>query len=128
MLSHAQAIFQPLFLSPSLAFTPPPHPLSLLLSFQPSSQHHRETGDPETTVTDTSQSGQNTDAAQPPQEHSQEAGAAGTSTVPPGSAELTPLVQVAEDGSGDKDEIQEGNSKKKKEKAKWYKKKGYSVD
>ena len=62
------------------------------------------------------QSGQNTDTAQPPQEHSQETVAVETSTAPPVSPELQPLVQRAEDGSGDKDEKQEDKPKKKKDK------------
>ena len=36
--------------------------------------------------------------------------------MPPGSAELTPLVQVAEDGSGDNNEKQVDKTKKKKDK------------
>ena len=42
--------------------------------------------------------------------------------MPSGSAELTPLVQVAADGSRDKNEKQVYKAKKKKEKAKRYEK------
>ena len=96
---------------------PPPPPfhlsLPLFLSFQPSPQSKSQPGDLGTPLSDTSPSGQNTDTAQPPQEHSQEAEAARLLAASPESPEEVPLVQASEDGSGDKSRKEEDKSKKK---------------